>query len=51
MEYVANKTEEVEEIFSIPVASEYLNSCIPPGGNMIEGAGIFYPERTAMRRV
>ena len=25
--------------------TEYLSYCIPPGGSMIEGAGIFYPER------
>ncbi|HOK50006.1 MAG TPA: hypothetical protein PLM18_07530, partial [Sedimentibacter sp.] len=41
---------EVEEIFSILVASEYLSSCIPPGGNMIESAGYSIWRRRAMRR-
>jgi hypothetical protein len=42
---VDNKTGEIEGILSILVASEYLTSCIPSGSNMIEGTGIFYPER------
>ena len=38
-----NCTEELEEYGTVLIRAEYLLSCIPPGGDVIQGSGIFNP--------
>jgi hypothetical protein len=47
MESLNYKPEQIEEVFSIFIDSEYPVSCIASGGHMIQGTRIFYPERTS----
>jgi hypothetical protein len=47
MESLDNKPEQIEEVFSIFVTSEYSAPCIASCGHMVEGTRVFYPERTS----
>ena len=37
--------EEIEKVVTVLVVPEYLLPGVPAGGDMVEGAGIFYTER------
>ena len=45
---VIQKAEEIRPILLVP---EYVLPVIPPGRHMVEGTGIFNPERTSHKEV